>query len=782
VNLFRSAVWVKIQADLLNRRLASALVLLTILASSALLTLTLTTLTNMDAAFERSFDELRGAHLWLFFDRDLTGRSAVRRIEALPGVAASTGLQYSVEARVRSGDQKALTSLRRVEPGTAAVNALRITAGRGFTPQDAEQRREAVVVDKRLAAQWKVQPGDTIWVDTGDEESPLLVIGLAYNPTWDIYRTQQPPYLYLLDGVFEELFTDEESWDWSLGLRLADPQAVDEALAAAEGIARSGAITAHTDWRDVRDAALFNTQLTTALLMAFGLFALGASAFILTNSISGAVLAQFRDIGVLKALGFSAANITTVYLGQNLALGALGGLLGVAAGAALAPIPLQSLARALDAPPQIVIQPLLLAAAWLAVQAVIFFSTLFPALSGARTNTIQAISSGYELPNTRPSLPARIALWLRLPLPLALGAKNAFARRGRAAMTLLSLALGVISLVFSALLNHVLDGYLQDPSLAGVIYQAQVTRQDLSDRSARRILARAPGVSGVLAHASAQAKTPAGDEFSLHAEEGDFSAFPFRIEEGRIIDPRAHGEVMIGVGLKNWLGLKVGDRLTVTVNERPDPVTWRIVGVYREPSDNGQMAVVNLRTLQAADPQAEAESYLLRLASGASEARLRAYLKAEAGEDLALSMLNPGASSLVQFRAALMALSVVLSFIALLSVVNSAVLTTREMAAEIGIYKTLGMTPAQVTQMVLASGALLGAIAGLVGAPLGLLLARVLLTALGSSLGFGSFDIQPGWASLALPALAAVLVGLAGSVLPARWAANLRVVEVLGYE
>ena len=57
------------------------------------------------------------------------------------------------------------------------------------------------------------------------------------------------------------------------------------------------------------------------------------------------------------------------------------------------------------------------------------------------------------------------------------------------------------------------------------------------------------------------------------------------------------------------------------------PVEWRIVGVYREPADNGQMAIVSLRTLHRVDSAAEPDTYFLRLSPGADRQALRAYLK-----------------------------------------------------------------------------------------------------------------------------------------------------------
>jgi putative ABC transport system permease protein len=194
------------------------------------------------------------------------------------------------------------------------------------------------------------------------------------------------------------------------------------------------------------------------------------------------------------------------------------------------------------------------------------------------------------------------------------------------------------------------------------------------------------------------------------------------------------------------------------------------------------MAVVSLRALQRVDRAAEPDTYFLRLLPGANVQALRAYLKERAGESLGLAVVSVELLNLVYFRFAMMALSVVLSAIALVSVFNSAVLTMRERMSEVGTFKTLGMTPGQVIVMVLTSGGSVGLLAGLMGVPLGVGLTQVTLNIMGRTLGYGSFDVRPDWVALVFPALAAVGVGLLGSVVPARWAARLNVVEVLQYE
>jgi putative ABC transport system permease protein len=774
-----SAILRKIKADLLNRRLSVFLVTLTIFASSALLTLTATTLSNMAGVYDRSFAELNGAHLWLYFNRDQVSHSDVARIEGLPGVVASTGLQVSQVSRAELGSDKVTISLRQVGAQQPEVNALRITAGRYLSPDD----ERGVLVDKHLAGQYNVRPGDTISISTASGYKPLRVVGLALNPTWDTYRVTQPAYLYALDKTFQSLFPDSLAWDWSVGLRLANPDAAPETLASAQAMLRSKAIQDHTDWRNVRDAYMFSAQLNLLFLVTFGLFALAAAVLIMTNSISGAVLAQFRDIGVLKALGFTGRQVAAVYLGQNLVMGLVGSLLGIVAGVALAPVPLNTLLRSLNAAPRLVFDPVLLAGVGFGVLLVVMVSTLWPARRGARVNTIQAITIGYELPSAKPSRLAALARAARLPIPVVIGVKDAFARRGRAAITLISLLVGVMSLVFSFELNSALDGYLRDPSLAGLVYDAWVSREDMSDSAARRILAQAPGVKTVMAHASAKAKTSDGKSFRVRAQEGDLTQFPYKLEAGRLINTDAEGEAMIGVGLQTWLGLNVGDTLRVTVNDSlRQPVEWQVVGVYREPADGGQMAMISLRTLRRVDHTAEPDTYFIRLSPNADLGTLRAYLKSRAGESLTLAVVNTQLSDLLQFKLTMLTLSVTLSAIALISVFNSSVLNMRERISEVGTFKTLGMTPRQVVTMVLASGGTLGVLAGMIGVPLGVVVVQVALTEMGKLFGFGSFDVRPDWAALLLPALVAVGVGVLGSVVPGRWAARLNVVEVLQYE
>ena len=124
-----SAIWQKIVADLLRRRAISALITITILVASALLTLALSTLMNLGGPYDKLFSELNSAHLWLHFKPERVSLADIHRIESLPGVTASTGRRYSYVTQVRYNDERLGVSLR-VEPmERPSVHRLLLTDG-----------------------------------------------------------------------------------------------------------------------------------------------------------------------------------------------------------------------------------------------------------------------------------------------------------------------------------------------------------------------------------------------------------------------------------------------------------------------------------------------------------------------------------------------------------------------------------------------------------------------------------------------------------------------------
>ncbi|MEV5297110.1 ABC transporter permease [Amycolatopsis methanolica] len=126
-----------------------------------------------------------------------------------------------------------------------------------------------------------------------------------------------------------------------------------------------------------------------------------------------------------------------------------------------------------------------------------------------------------------------------------------------------------------------------------------------------------------------------------------------------------------------------------------------------------------------------------------------------------------------------------LGAVAALGVFNTVVLNARERRRDLGMLKSIGMTPRQVTVMLVTSMGALGLVGGLIGVALGILAHRVVAPAMmraAQSDVFG-FVLDVYRAPMAaLLALAGIVIAVAGALIPARGAARTPIAAVLRSE
>jgi putative ABC transport system permease protein len=513
------------------------------------------------------------------------------------------------------------------------------------------------------------------------------------------------------------------------------------------------------------------------------LFAILATVLIVVSVVSSTVLSQIRQIGVLKAIGFTGRQVSFLYVGQYTILSLVGTGLGFALGLALAPLPLGAVTTSLGTNFRPPFSFTLMALVFSILPGITMLAAGIAARRGAKANIIKAIAVGAEAPIRKTFWGARLAEWLGAPMSLVLGLNDAFVRPLRSLLTGLNLTLGVMGIVFGLALSSTLQTYRENPALLGVAYDATVIRQESTDARAQRILDQAPGVDAFYGETQLQVQTPNGQTFQLRAVEGDLAAFPFHIAEGRFFQPDTN-EAIVGRGLLDWLGLQLGDSLKLTLEEDDrHAVTWTIVGVYPEPADAGQRMMVNLSSASGLDRHAIPDVYYLKLSPGVDTVKLRAYLEPNQESDLSLILVDEAIpSSVIYLQLAVFMLGGILIGIAVVNVFITSLLATQEKLRVVGILKTVGMVPVQVVTMINTAAGVLGLLSVLVGVPVGLALTGGMLTALSNAYGFGqvSVSFDPWVVTLLLPLILAI--SLVGSYIPARWAAKLPIVRVLREE
>ena len=259
---------------------------------------------------------------------------------------------------------------------------------------------------------------------------------------------------------------------------------------------------------------------------------------------------------------------------------------------------------------------------------------------------------------------------------------------------------------------------------------------------------------------------------------GDFETLGFRILDGRWFD--GPGQVVVSERFLRQRGLAVGD--TVTLQAQGKSVQVRIVG--KALYNSGDEVLSNWQTLALVAPTMRASLYDINLKPGTD---LDAYVKAvQAGDSGLQETSGQEAGSFVAIvLATVVLLTLMLGTVAALGVFNTVVLNTRERRRDLGMLKSIGMTPSQVTLMVVTSMTALGAIGGLLGIPLGIVAHRLVVPAManGAQVAMPAFmlDVYP-LSLLALLILAGILISAAGAYIPARSAAHTTIAEVLHNE
>jgi len=191
-------------------------------------------------------------------------------------------------------------------------------------------------------------------------------------------------------------------------------------------------------------------------------------------------------------------------------------------------------------------------------------------------------------------------------------------------------------------------------------------------------------------------------------------------------------------------------------------------------------------TLTALDPTVTGpDSYAISLKPGVNADAYASGLQTTLGGNYNINAFGGGGKALLAVVTLVAMLTLLIIVVAGLGVLNTVALQIRERAHDIGIFKSLGMTPRQTMTMVVCSVGITGLVAGIVAVPAGILLHHEVLPAMAHAANSGvpssliSIYSAP---EIVILALAGLVIAVAGALVPASWAANSRTATALRTE
>lgn len=696
-------------------------------------------LDSLEESRTRYYAESRFADVFVSLKR--APQSLHARLAALPGVAAvQTRVVAGVVLDVSGLPELATGKLVSLPDGGADLNRLHLRAGRLPLPG----RRGEALVGEAFAHANGLRVGDRIGALMNGRWERLILVGIALSPEY-VYAAGGGAFL-ADDRRFGVLWMDRETLAAAYDLRGAFN---DAALALAPGasepdvidrvdrlLARYGGLGAYGRADQPSDHIITDeirqNRATGTVIPAF---ILAVAAFLLNVVLGRLVGTEREQIAVLKAFGYSSAEVARHYLAFAMAAVLLGTGIGIGAGLWLGKGLVGLYAEHFRFP------VLVYQASWPLVAAAIGVS-----VAAAAAGALGAVRRAALLPPAeamRPEEPARFGrggVERILPRGALTPAgrmivRNLTRRPLRTAASVLGVGFSV-SLVFVVLLFFESFGYSfrlqfgaaqrQDVTVAFTVPRAPAVRHDL---------AHLPGVRHVETFRAVPARLRAGSRMrtvTVMGMEPRPALSRILDRDGRPHDVPPSG-LLLSRALAEVLEVRPGDSLTVEVQEGARP-TVRLPVAGTVDDLFGANAWMELRALARAVGEGPSVSGAHLSVDDGAEPALHARLKAT---PLVAGVTSPGAM-LRNFQehvaknlnTNLVIVGIFAGVIALGVVYNSARIALAERARELASLRVLGFTVHEIAVILLGEQAVLLAVGIPAGFLIGIVYARVWMESL----------------------------------------------------
>ncbi|WUH97370.1 ABC transporter permease [Spirillospora sp. NBC_00431] len=767
-----SAVWAASRAGVRRRRSQTVSVGVVVALSTATLVFGLGLLAASDSLFGDAFTRARGAHAVASFDAAKVTEGQLAAGARASGVTASAGpFRTAVlpaekgpgRMPMRQGDE--LTVAGRADPG-GSVDRLTITAGR-----------------------WVRGPGEIVL--RGRPEGPMALGGKVTSP--GLPALTVVGFATSMSEGLGGWVTPEQAGalrpsGFQMLYRFASADDASEVRRSLAAATRGLPMTGHESYVTAKKEFEAEFDGPIPFITIFGVLALAVSVFIIGNVVSGAVVSGFRHIGVMKALGFTPAQVSAVYVAMIAVPGLAGCAAGLVAGHLLAARVAGDLAEGFELPSAggVSIMPDVVAGG--GVMALVVVAALLPSLRAGRLPAVQAISAGTV---SRRGRGRRVQRWLartRLPVPVGLGLSLPFARPGRTALTLAGLCLGVTAVTMGLGLHQTVTKILTADTEGHTSVSVGVDPRapgsaNLSEGQVFALLKARKGTAHAMSFQPVDVRIPGlPSKLSAETYSGDYRAFlGDGLVRGRWFT--GPGELVPTEAFLRLHDLDVGD--TVSLRTGAQQVKVRIVGSFAH-SDTTRLMLDAATLPRAGGGEGEPRPFAVIVTPGTDPAAYAGSLNASSGSTgLFAEVTEPDLGGSAVFDGLFLLFSLIICAAAGLGVLNSVVLSARERGRDLGVLKAVGTTPRQVIVLMVTSMAALGVVGGVAGLPLGVLAHHGAVELTGEMIGSGmaaSWIHVYDWRLLVPPALAGLVIAVLGAWVPAGWAAATRTATVLRSE
>jgi putative ABC transport system permease protein len=539
------------------------------------------------------------------------------------------------------------------------------------------------------------------------------------------------------------------------------------------------------------------------VLVLLGLFVVFLSAFLVTNTISALLAQQVQQIGVMKTVGARRYQVVQIYMMVLFIYGLLACLVAIPLSYFASNRILEFLASKINfvvlgyriVPLSVGLQ---IAIALLVPQ----IAGFMPILHGSNISVQEALS-GYQTassPLKKTWIDRRLLQIRSVSRPMRISLRNVFRRRGRLALTLITLSLG--GAVFIATFN--VRASLNE-------HVAQVSKYFLADVNLtfdrpyridriQRDVSRMPGVQQVEGWGTASAEMvlpdgSVGENVHILAPPTGSGLIEPVLLSGRWLQPGDQNAIVLSeLFISRFPEIKIGQPIQLKLDG--ENTSWVVTGFFQMAGKSGGLlAYADYETLSQRIHQANKAQTFRIVAQGknlsmdqqkALGRQMEVYLRGlgyqivdiQAGSSLYTSAAE-GLNVLTVF---LLIMAILIALVGSIGLSGTMSMNVMERTREIGVMRSIGASDRVLSRLVITEGVIIGLFSWLIGSILTFPMSKIM----SDTINMAIFDAPSRFTFTPLGFViwlaVVIFLSILASVLPARNATRLTIREVLAYE
>lgn len=791
-----AAIWTLCRSYLLKNKLQNLFIALLILLSTLLVSTSAVVMSGTSDTFSKVHDKTRGSHQILMLEKGLHNPEFIHEWWASQsGVHVSKLLPYHILSGI-TFNGKDISNFYPYMMETPAppfvVDELIFTKGLPKSVPD----RGTVWIPTSMANTYGISQGDPIGFRAGMEELNLevsaVVIDVPFGAPFsnsariwmnnDDYAKYIAPLskdpAYMMGIRFDEYRSNMSYWD-RFTAELGSPF-----------------LETKKEFESISSFYLIINRIVSFIMIFLGMVMLLVALITIGYTLSDAILANYKSIGVMKSLGLTTRSTISTYIMQYSILALIGIIPGLALSTLLSRVLINLSVSSLRtdstgwAHRGVGISLLI---GLLILGLIMMYVSLYAGKS-RRVEPAQAIRYGMsELDNSKAAARMNAGSTSKLgfghlPLTAVIGLRQLIKnRRGSILMLVMTLLTTSVLVLSFTILNSISGiqhtagkwGYDSADVAVIVINKANLPQDKLTATlfNDPRIesSARHSTLTGIVNTGEAAVSESSGNpslSIPLSILDGDYDQMGFETLTGS--NPRHKNEISLGVNVANTLDKQLGDVIDVYIEGKKQ--TLIVTGIYQSIANSSYTARVTIDAVRTVQPAYNEVDEVFINVKDLSQAdavvsdlnrSFKDSISVVTQETLLNSVFNEAARILIYPLGLVGLLFVMVTFIIIYS---SCRIHIRKEARTLGIYKSIGLTSNRIRWSIALGVIGLSTIGALLGMMAGLYLLPLLLEKVLAVYGIVHLPVIHHWAGIVLMASGSVLFSALAS-----WASSITI-------